>query len=351
MSKILVVDDENSMRITLSAFLKAEGYEVWTAPNGIEAMKIIADTPIDVVITDIIMPGMTGIELIEKIRLLSQEIRVVVMTGEPTVDTAKIAVQNGASDYLAKPIHKADFLKVVRNASQFKQVIDSKHELEEKNQEYQRDLEIKVRQRTVELRKALESIITLLSEVTELRDPYTAGHQRRVGNLAAAIGEKMKLKDEDVELIRILGYIHDIGKITIPTEILSKPGKLSRLEFEMLRGHSQNGYEMLQKVDLPPLIAEAVYQHHERCDGSGYPRGLTSEKILREAHILMVADVVEALMSHRPYRPSLGNDAGIHEIVENRGTLYREDVVDACLTLFKEGYIIDDKTHSIIVPF
>ena len=204
--------------------------------------------------------------------------------------------------------------------------------------------------RTQALQRATESIINLLSQVVEFRDPYTAGHQRRVGNLAAAIAERMLLPVESIEQIRIIGYIHDIGKIYVPAEILSKPGILLNAEVELLRNHASSGFEMLSKVNLPPIVGEAIYQHHERFDGSGYPRGLKGMEILVEAYILMVADVVEAMKSHRPYRPALGIELALMEIREKRGTMFRPDVVDACLDLFKDGYEIDGQAHEVSMP-
>jgi putative two-component system response regulator len=350
MSKVLIVDDEPSLRMTLCAFLKKEGYEAFNAPSALIALEFLADHDVDVVVTDIIMPGMTGIELMDRIRKLSQEIRVIVMTGEPTVETAVSAVQQGASDYLAKPIRRDDFLRAVKNAAQIKSLMDAKHTLEVKNLEYQRNLESMVKTRTKALQLSTESIIHLLSQVVEFRDPYTAGHQRRVGNLAAAIAEWLYLPVEAVEQIRIIGYIHDIGKIVIPAEILSKPGHLSHAEFELLHNHASSGFEMLSKVNLPPSVGEAIYQHHERYDGSGYPRGLKGDEILIEAHILMVADVVEAMKSHRPYRPSLGIELALNEIREKSGTSYNPIVVKACLELFKSGYEIDEAAHEFSIP-
>jgi len=349
MSKVLIVDDEPSMRITLTAFLKAEGYEANSAPSAKTALEFLSANDVDVVVTDIIMPGMTGIELMDKIRAMSQDIRVIVMTGEPTVETAVSAVQQGASDYLAKPIRREDFLRAVRNAAQIKMLMDAKFALEQKNLEYQRNLESMVATRTQALRRATESIINLLSQVVEFRDPYTAGHQRRVGNLAAAIAERMLLPIETIEQIRIIGYIHDIGKIVVPAEILSKPGVLSHAEIELLRNHASSGFEMLSKVNLPVIVGEAIYQHHERFDGTGYPRGLKGEEISVEAYILMVADVVEAMKSHRPYRPALCIELALKEIREKRGTMFRPDVVDACLGLFDAGYQIDEQAHEVSI--
>jgi len=173
----------------------------------------------------------------------------------------------------------------------------------------------------------------------EARDPYTAGHQTRSADLARAIATEMGLPSEKIEGIRVAGSIHDIGKLSIPAEILSKPTKLSELEFSLIKEHARRGFEILKDVESPWPLAEIVDQHHERMDGSGYPRNLKGDAILIEARIIAVADVVESMASHRPYRPALGLDAALEELEKNRGTLYDEAVVDACLRLFREkGY-------------
>jgi HD-GYP domain-containing protein (c-di-GMP phosphodiesterase class II) len=170
----------------------------------------------------------------------------------------------------------------------------------------------------------------------EVRDPYTAGHQIRSSDLARAIATEMDLPQEKVDGIRMAGSIHDIGKLSIPAEILSKPAKLTNIEFSLIKEHSQKGYEMLKDVESPWPLAEIVYQHHERMDGSGYPRNLIGDEILVEARILAVADVVESMASHRPYRPALGLNAALAEIENNKGTLYDAAAVDVCLRLFRE---------------
>jgi len=186
------------------------------------------------------------------------------------------------------------------------------------------------------LEKALSATVQALSMTIELRDPYTAGHQRRVGKLSDAIGRALGLPAARVEGIRISGDIHDIGKIYVPAEILSKPGGITEIEYSIIKNHAQAGYEILKTIEFPWPIAEIVHQHHERLDGSGYPAGLPGEKILLEAKILCVADVVEAMSSHRPYRPSFGIEAAMDEIEKNRGRLYDPAIVDACLVLFRE---------------
>ena len=186
------------------------------------------------------------------------------------------------------------------------------------------------------LRKSFGAIVQVMVSAVESRDPYTAGHQVRSANLARVIATEMGLPQDTIEGLRMAGAIHDIGKLSIPAEILSKPTKLSELEFAMIKEHAHKGFEMLKDVESPWPLAEIVYQHHERMDGSGYPRSLKGDEILMEARILSVADVVEAMASHRPYRAGLGIDAALNEIEKNRGIFYDEAVVDACLRLFRE---------------
>ena len=187
-----------------------------------------------------------------------------------------------------------------------------------------------------ELRKALGGTIEAMALTVETKDPYTAGHQRRVSNLARAIATEMGVSEDQIQGIRLAGVIHDVGKISVPGEILSKPGRIGTNEFGIIKEHPQVGYNILKTVDFPWPIAQIVLQHHERMDGSGYPNGISGENILLEARILAVADVVEAMASHRPYRAALGIDLALREISKNRGSSYDPKVVDACLRLFNE---------------
>ncbi|MDO8671735.1 MAG: HD-GYP domain-containing protein, partial [Dehalococcoidia bacterium] len=187
------------------------------------------------------------------------------------------------------------------------------------------------------LRKTLEGVIMALALIVETRDPYTAGHQRRVAELASAIAREIGLSAEQIEGVRFASIVHDIGKMNVPAEILSKPGRLSDLEFSLIKSHPQAGFDILKTIDFPWPIAQIVFQHHERANGCGYPSQFLDEHILPEARILAVADVVEAMASHRPYRPARGIDEALAEIANGRGTLYDADVVDACLKVFAEG--------------
>lgn len=186
------------------------------------------------------------------------------------------------------------------------------------------------------LKKSMGTTIQVMVAAVEARDPYTAGHQIRSSNLACAIATEMGLPQEKIDGIQMAGAIHDIGKLSIPAEILTKPTKLTDLEYSLIKEHSACGYEMLKNVESQWALAEIVFQHHERMNGSGYPRQLRGDEILIEARILAVSDVVESMASHRPYRPSQGIEAALKEIDNNKGILYDSAVVDACLRLFRE---------------
>jgi HD-GYP domain-containing protein (c-di-GMP phosphodiesterase class II) len=202
------------------------------------------------------------------------------------------------------------------------------------------------------VRRTLTGTVNALAVTVEMRDPYTAGHQQRVTQLARAIAEEMGLSSEKIEGLHVAGSLHDMGKILVPAEILNKPDRLTDNEvgqvrkhpqaghdilMGLIKGHPQAGYDILKEIDFPWPVAQIVLQHHERIDGSGYPEGLKGNEIILEARILAVADVVEAMSSHRPYRPALGTEKALNEISTNKGRLYESEIVDACLKLFQEG--------------
>ena len=194
------------------------------------------------------------------------------------------------------------------------------------------------------LTEAVRSIVTLC----ETRDPYTASHQHRVAQLACAIATELGFSEDRIEGIRMMSVIHDIGKVAVPSEILSKPGKISDYEFGIIKTHPQVAYDILKGLDFPWPVAQAILQHHEKLDGSGYPNGLSGENIILEARILAVSDVVEAMASHRPYRPALGIDAALKEITQKKGTLFDASIVETCLKLFNQKHFTlnQDDTKS-----
>ena len=197
-------------------------------------------------------------------------------------------------------------------------------------------VDIKLKQTYKKLQKFIEGTANIITEVVETRDPYSIGHQQRVSQLAAAIAQEMKLPQDRIEGVRFASLVHDVGKVNLPTEIVSKPSKLVEVEFNLIKNHPRVGYEILKKVDFPWPIAEIVFQHQEKIDGSGYPRGLKGNDILIEAKILGVANVVEAMSSYKSYRPALGIEEALAEIVENKNILFDPEVVDICVKLFKE---------------
>jgi PAS domain S-box-containing protein len=196
--------------------------------------------------------------------------------------------------------------------------------------------EMEVLETMRKLRETLNGTINAIALTVEARDPFTSGHQRRVADLARTIAAEMGLPKDQIEGVRSAGVIHDLGKIGVPADLLSKPSKLSNAEFELIKIHPQIAFDILKDIEFPWPIAAIIYQHHERMNGSGYPQGLSDDSILLEARILAVADVVEAMSSHRPYRPSLGLKNTLNEISTNKGILYDPAVADTCLKLFKE---------------
>ncbi|MFH1078780.1 MAG: HD domain-containing phosphohydrolase [Pseudomonadota bacterium] len=247
-------------------------------------------------------------------------------TGQPhQVETE--GVRDDGSRFVAR-IHAFPLFYLNGTIRGFNEVVEDITDRKQAEQKLQDTLD--------SLRKAFGTTVQVMVSAIETRDPYTAGHQTRSADLARAIATEMDFPQDRIDGIRMAGIIHDIGKLSVPAEILSKPTKLTDLEFSMIKEHAQKGFEMLKDVESPWPLAEIIYQHHERMDGSGYPRNLKGDDILIEARIMAVADVVEAMASHRPYRPALGLNAALAEIENNKGTLYDADAVNACLRLFRE---------------
>jgi PAS domain S-box-containing protein/putative nucleotidyltransferase with HDIG domain len=202
----------------------------------------------------------------------------------------------------------------------------------------QKETELALKETTQKLSLVLSQTVQAMSTITEMRDIYTAGHQQRVAHISEKIAYELKLPAQTIEGVKIAALLHDLGKISVPSEILTKPSRLSFHEFELVKDHAQLGYEILKSIDFPYPIAEIIRQHHERIDGSGYPRGLSGKDMLLEAKIIAVADVVEAISSHRPYRPALGIETALSEIKRLSGKEFDSDVVSACLKIFETGY-------------
>jgi len=321
---ILAVDDTPASLKLLADLLAEEGYQVRAALSGELALNAAINNPPELILLDICMPGMDGFEVCRQLKAnpKTQGIPVIFVSAiSETVEKVQ-GFELGAVDFVTKPFQREELVARVRTHLEFNRL--------------RNHLEEMVVERTLELRENLLDFVTAIAATIEARDPYTAGHQRRVANLATAIARELQLPAEQIEGLKLAGVVHDIGKIRVPAEILCKPGRLDELEFNLIKRHSLTGYEILKSIKFPWPLAEIVLQHHERLDGRGYPQGLKGEEILLEARILAVADVVESMVSHRPYRAGLGVDTALAEISRNKDVLYDARVVNACLTLFQE---------------
>lgn len=336
MANVLVVDDEVQVRNLIKQLLEINGYKCTLAHNTSQARSYLKEDTFDLILCDMHMPGETGLDFSRDVLKQQPEAAIVMVTAVDDPDLASTVLNMGVYGYIIKPFKPNELVINVTNALH-------RRDLEIQNRLYQENLEKMVQERTEELQaslndlqKAMQGIIHVMVLTIESRDPYTAGHQQRVTLLASALAQEMGLSEKEVEGVKMASLIHDIGKISVPSEILSKPGKLTEIEFLLVKTHPQAGYEILKNITLPWPIAQIVFQHHERLDGSGYPLGLKDKEILREAKIIGVADLVEAMASHRPYRPALGIEKALEEISQKKGLLYDAKVVDTCIKLFTE---------------
>ncbi|MCP4630674.1 MAG: HD domain-containing protein [bacterium] len=371
MFRILAVDDEPTVRELYQGILNTNSSSK-TIPNfnltccsqGDEAVEAVKrsfeeNAPYAVAFLDLNMPpGPDGEWTAEEIHNLDPRINTVLVTGYRINNSNGSHARARFSDnllYLQKPFHPREIIQFASTLSikwqaeiqlltmhaDLEELVEKRTaELVESNHllkieiENRKRMQQEIQQSFESLKKAMHSTIQAISMTVEKRDPYTSGHQQRVANLAKAIAEELELPESQVESVYMAAGMHDIGKISLPAEILVKPIPLSDIEISLIQAHAQAGYDILKGIEFPWAIADIVLQHHERIDGSGYPLGLAGEDIVFEARIICVADVVETMASHRPYRPSIGMDKALEEIAQNRGILYDPRVVDACLNLF-----------------
>lgn len=345
MTHVLIADDLQESRYLLQALLEGHGYWVTAVRDGLEALAAARREPPDVIVSDALMPKMDGFTLC-RAWMQDASLRTIPFIFYSATYTnsedEKFALALGAVRYLIKPQETEAFLGELRAVLRdwatrpaTGSLLDEEAFFALHDAALSRKLEHKIAQ----LKATIMSIVKMAMALSEMRDPYTAGHERRVAEIAVAIGAELGFDADRQEGLRAAGYLHDVGKIAIPTEILSKPGKLSSTEFLLIKQHPRDGFEVLKSVEFPWPVAQVALQHHERMDGSGYPHGLQGDAILFEARIMAVADVIEAMASHRPYRAGLGIDKALAEIERGRGSLYDAAVADACLKLFREkGY-------------
>jgi putative nucleotidyltransferase with HDIG domain len=335
---ILAVDDTPASLRLLTDILAAEGYLVRSAINGELALHAAIAQPPKLVLLDVNMPGMDGFEVCRRLKHepILRDVPIIFVSALTDVPDKLKGFEIGGVDYVTKPFQRDELLARVHTHLQ---LYDLTHHLEEMVDERTRSL----KESEERLKKTMITSISAVATMVELRDPYTAGHQQRVAKIANAIAHELGLPNSQIEGINLAAAVHDIGKISVPSEILSKPGRLSDPEFALIKQHPEMGYEILKKIDFPWPIADTVRQHHERIDGNGYPLGLKGESILFEARILAVADTIEAMASHRPYRAGLGAEKALMEIEKDYERHFDAEVVAAALRLFRDnGFNLDE---------
>jgi putative two-component system response regulator len=327
-SKILIVEDELITAESIRESLERSGYVVTgIASSGDEAFRLIGKEVPSLSLVDIRIKGkQDGVDVARRM-IAEFDIPVIYLTAYSDDDVVARARETLSYGFMLKPFEDRELYSNIEIAIQ-------KHRADRAV----RENETQLRLSNEKLRSTVIGIAGAMAMAVETRDPYTAGHQRRVAELAAAMALEMGLPVDTIDGITIAASIHDIGKLGVPAELLVKPSRLTEIEFELIKVHSRAGYDILKNINFPWPIAEIVYQHHEKINGSGYPRGLKGPDMLLEARIIVVADVVEAIASHRPYRPALGFDTAIQELVRNRGVLFEPAPVDACLALLAGGF-------------
>jgi putative nucleotidyltransferase with HDIG domain len=332
--RILVVDDEEAIREIVSAILTAAGYTCKHAGSGMEALALLnSGEQFELMLSDLMMADLDGIGLLERSKEKFPDMPVVMVTAVHDISVALAAISNGAYDYLLKPFEREQLLKSVARALEHRR-------LKLENREYQTNLESLVKDRTAQLQNAMTELersydITLqaLGDALDLKDAETEGHSRRVTAFTMAIAKAMGVPREQIDVIARGAFLHDIGKMAIPDNILLKPGKLDDKEREIMREHCFHGYQMLKKIPFLTEACEIVYSHQEHFDGSGYPRGLRGSEIPLGARIFSVADTLDAIISNRPYRPARTLEEARKEIKAWTGRQFDPEVVDVFLKM------------------
>ncbi|MFZ5572806.1 MAG: HD domain-containing phosphohydrolase [Thermodesulfobacteriota bacterium] len=332
--KILVIDDEPIVLGVVSEALLHAGFDVLTASDGETGMEIFRREGPVIVLTDINMPGMSGFDLLKMMKKLSPAAQILVFSGMGTTGDVIEALRLGACDYLYKPLTVEFLIHTVMRCIE-------RHELIQERINRNVMLEQQVAERTAALADTFYATVQSLGRLIEMRDPYTSGHQQRVSTLAVAIGMELGLTNRELGTLHVSGLLHDIGKAAVPAELLVKPTRLTPIEFQLIKCHPQAGYDVLKDIpftdSLGKDVAVIVQQHHEHLDGSGYPGNITGDRIEPEAKILSVADVLEAMSSHRPYRPALIMESAKNELLEQSGRFYSPECVRAAIRLIEEN--------------
>ncbi|MCK4510274.1 response regulator [bacterium] len=335
-ASILVVDDEDFIREIICRKLGGSGFECDSAPSAEDALAKIAQNDYDCVLSDIHMPGMSGVDLLRQIKLQDQDLAVILVTGAPDIDAALEAMRLGAYDHLSKPLNLAALEMTVDRALEKKRLV-------KENREYQHNLESMVKERTKQLSAANEDLhrlftgsIKALAQALEAKDEYTQGHSARVAEESVNIARYLSLSDTEVQRMWLAGYLHDIGKIGIKETVLNKPGKLDEEEWDLIQQHPVVAGRILGPIPELSDVIDIIVHHHERYDGTGYPDGLEGSSIPLGARILAVADTYDALTSRRPYRDPLALEEA-HRILEEAAGTYLDPVIATAFLNLKRG--------------
>ena len=334
--QVLIVDDEAPVRSMIAATLERQGYDVQVASSARQAIEVLDRQPFDLVLTDIVMQDGNGIALLERIRAEHTNLPVVMVSAIHDISVAIDSMRRGAYDYLLKPFEREHLLATVLRALEYRQA-------QEENQNYQLSLEQVVQARTEMLRQAMADLehsydITLeaLGDALDLKDSETEGHSKRVTAYTIALARAMGIKPAEIKVIARGAFLHDIGKMAIPDEILRKPGALTTDEQDVMREHCTRGYHILRKIPFLSEAAEIVFSHQEHFDGSGYPNQLRGAEIPIGARIFAIADALDAITSDRPYRKARSFDVAREEILRCSGTQFDPAVVEVFLKIPNE---------------
>ncbi len=320
-TQILIVDDEASVRAVLQRALEEEGYNCALASDVDAALQILGKQSVDLVLSDVMMPGRSGIDLLKETSATQPGIVTIMLTAVANTSTAIEAMKLGAFDYVMKPFDLDEVRLSVERAMEKRNLIQA-------NREYREFLELKVEEQTVEIRETFLGSLKALAEALEAKDTYTNGHTRRVTEIVVAMAKEKGFPEKEIARIRLAGQVHDIGKIGIPEAVLRKPGKLTNEEFDQIKEHPILSEKILKPIIKDEDVLAMVKHHHERYNGHGYPEGIAGEDIPFGARLLAVADAYDAMTSNRPYRPAMTPEKARSQLLAGRGSQFDPEAVD-----------------------